>query len=51
LGYCGKKEAALHVLKVAVDQNYCGYSTLLSDRLLVVVVLNATVTIGGFARR
>ena len=34
LGYCGKKEAALHMLKLAVDQNYCAYSNLLSDPLL-----------------
>jgi serine/threonine protein kinase/tetratricopeptide (TPR) repeat protein len=34
LGYCGKKEAALHMLNLAVDQNYCAYSNLLSDPLL-----------------
>jgi tetratricopeptide (TPR) repeat protein len=34
LGYCGKKEAALHMLKLAVEQNYCAYSNLLSDPLL-----------------
>jgi TolB-like protein len=34
LGYCGKKEAALHMLKLAVGQNYCAYSNLLSDPLL-----------------
>jgi hypothetical protein len=34
LGYCGKKEAGLHMLKLAVDRNYCAYSNLLSDPLL-----------------
>jgi TolB-like protein len=34
LGYCGKKEAALHMLKLAVEQNYCAYANLLSDPLL-----------------
>ena len=33
-GYCGKKQAALHMLKLAVQQNYCAYSNLLSDPLL-----------------
>jgi len=32
--FCGKKEAALHLLKTAVEQNYCAYSALLSDPLL-----------------
>jgi serine/threonine protein kinase/TolB-like protein/Tfp pilus assembly protein PilF len=31
---CGKKEAALHLLKTAVELNYCAYSNLLSDPLL-----------------
>ncbi len=32
--YCGKKDAALHMLKTAIEQNYCAYSNLLSDPLL-----------------
>ncbi len=35
LAYCGKKEAALHMLQNAVEANYCAYSNLLSDPLLV----------------
>jgi serine/threonine protein kinase len=31
---CGKKQAALHLLKTAVELNYCAYSNLLSDPLL-----------------
>jgi hypothetical protein len=31
---CGKKAAALHMLKTAVELNYCAYSNLLSDPLL-----------------
>jgi hypothetical protein len=34
LGFCGKREASLHLLKLAVQQNYCAYSNLLSDPLL-----------------
>jgi len=34
LAYCGKKEAALHLLQTAVESNYCAYSNLLSDPLL-----------------
>jgi TolB-like protein/predicted Ser/Thr protein kinase len=34
LAYCGKKDAALHLLKTAVETNYCAYSNLLSDPLL-----------------
>src|SRR6266481_5171219 len=33
-GYCGKKQAALHMLESAVAQNYCAHSNLLSDPLL-----------------
>ncbi len=33
-GYCGKKQAALHMLQSAVQQNYCAHSNLLSDPLL-----------------
>jgi tetratricopeptide (TPR) repeat protein len=32
--YSGKKEAAFHMLKTAIEQNYCAYSNLLSDPLL-----------------
>ena len=32
--YCGKKDAALHMLKTAIESNYCAYSNLLSDPLL-----------------
>ena len=32
--YCGKKDAALHMLKTAIELNYCAYSNLLSDPLL-----------------
>src|SRR5580698_5030526 len=32
--YCGKKQAALHLLQSAVEQNYCAYSNLLNDPLL-----------------
>ncbi len=32
--YCGKEQAALHLLQSAVEQNYCAYSNLLSDPLL-----------------
>jgi serine/threonine protein kinase len=34
LAYCGKKDAAFHLLKAAVQQNYCAYSALLADPLL-----------------
>ena len=34
LAFCGKKQAALHMLESAVGQNYCAYSNLLSDPLL-----------------
>ena len=32
--YVGKKDAAFHMLKMAIEQNYCAYSNLLSDPLL-----------------
>jgi len=32
--FCGKKNAAIHMLQAAVEQNYCAYSALLSDPLL-----------------
>jgi len=31
---CGKKQAALHLMQSAIQQNYCSYSNLLSDPLL-----------------
>jgi len=34
-GYCGKDQAALHMLSSAVQQNYCSHSNLLNDPLLV----------------
>ena len=34
MAFCGQNDAALHMLKAAVDQNYCAYSALLSDPLL-----------------
>ena len=34
MAYCGQKDAALRVLKAAVQQNYCAYSALLGDPLL-----------------
>jgi eukaryotic-like serine/threonine-protein kinase len=33
--FCGKKEAALHMFESAIAQNYCSYSNLLYDPLLV----------------
>ena len=32
--YSGKKAAAFHMLKTAIELNYCSYSNLLSDPLL-----------------
>jgi len=32
--FCGKQNAAIHMLQAAVEQNYCAYSALLSDPLL-----------------
>ncbi len=34
MAYCGQNGAALHLLKAAVQQNYCAYSALLEDPLL-----------------
>jgi hypothetical protein len=34
MAFCGKKEIALHLIKAAVEQNYCAYSALLADPLL-----------------
>jgi predicted negative regulator of RcsB-dependent stress response len=35
LAYCGQKDAALRLLKSAVEQNYCAYTALQKDPLLV----------------
>lgn len=32
--FCGKPDAALHMFSLAIEQNYCSYSQLLSDPLL-----------------
>ncbi len=32
--FCGKKQAAFHMLQSAIEQNYCSYENLLSDPLL-----------------
>jgi len=34
MAYCGQEDAALRLLKAAVQQNYCAYSALLEDPLL-----------------
>jgi tetratricopeptide (TPR) repeat protein len=34
LAFAGKKDAALHMLRLAIDQNYCAYSDLENDPLL-----------------
>jgi eukaryotic-like serine/threonine-protein kinase len=34
MAYCGEKDAAMRLLKAAVQQNYCSYSALLEDPLL-----------------
>ena len=34
MAYCGQKEPALRLLKLAVQQNYCAYAALLDDPLL-----------------
>ncbi len=34
MAYCGRPDAALRLLKAAVQQNYCAYSALLDDPLL-----------------
>jgi len=35
LSYCGQKDAAVRLLKKAIAQNYCAYSALQTDPLLV----------------
>lgn len=32
--YCGKKDAAMRMFRLATGQNYCGHSNLLSDPLV-----------------
>ena len=32
--FCGKTDAAIHMFKLAIEQNFCAYSNLLSDPLL-----------------
>ena len=34
LAFCGKKEAAFRLFTMAIEQNYCSYSNLLSDPLV-----------------
>jgi len=34
MAYCGQKEPALRLLKLAVQQNYCAYTALHDDPLL-----------------
>jgi TolB-like protein len=34
LAFCGKKEAAFRLFTLAIEQNYCSYSNLLSDPLV-----------------
>jgi tetratricopeptide (TPR) repeat protein len=35
LSYCGQKDAALRLLRSAIEQNYCAYQSLQSDPLLI----------------
>ena len=35
LSYCGQKDAALQLLRSAVEHNYCAYTALQTDPLLV----------------
>jgi len=35
LSYCGRKAAALRLLRSAIEHNYCAYQTLQSDPMLV----------------
>jgi hypothetical protein len=32
--YCGRKQAALHLLQTAIEQNYCAYTNLRTDPML-----------------
>jgi serine/threonine protein kinase/TolB-like protein len=51
MAYCGQKDAALRLLKAAVQQNYCAYSALLEDPLLKNLrkdtAFNEVLTAGG----
>jgi eukaryotic-like serine/threonine-protein kinase len=51
MAYCGQEEAALRLLKSAVQQNYCAYSALLEDPLLKNLrketAFNEVLTAGG----
>ena len=51
MAYCGEKDAALRLLKAAVQQNYCAYSALLEDPLLKSLrketAFNEVLTAGG----
>jgi TolB-like protein len=51
MAYCGQKDAALRLLKAAVQQNYCAYSALLEDPLLKSLrketAFNQVLTAGG----
>ena len=55
MAYCGQKDAALRLLKAAVQQNYCAYSALLEDPLLKDLrkdtAFNQVLTAGARARR
>jgi hypothetical protein len=35
LSYCGQKDAAVRLLRSAIQQNYCAYAALQTDPLLV----------------
>ena len=35
LGYCGRQDAAIRLLRGAIEQNYCAYETLQTEPLLV----------------
>ena len=34
LAFVGKKDAAVHMIRMAIEQNYCAYSNLENDPLL-----------------
>jgi hypothetical protein len=34
MAYAGKKDAAIHMVRLAIEQNFCAYSALESDPLL-----------------
>jgi serine/threonine protein kinase/tetratricopeptide (TPR) repeat protein len=34
MAFCGRKPEAIHLLKMAIEQNYCAYEALLNDPLL-----------------